>query len=74
VPKDEGEWIRRASSKLGDKRFVHVRLKTLHAGHSTEQNKLACSRTLHDGYKLYVGSEEEFSYPRCSDCFGKLRN
>ena len=62
---------RSESKSLGSLRFVHARLRTLHAGHKLDESRLACGRPLHGGFKLLEESEKAFPFPRCQICFGK---
>ncbi len=56
---------------LGSLRYVHARLKTVHAGHETDELRLACGRPIHGGFKLLEDVDESFPYPRCLICFGR---
>ena len=71
VNEAEDELVRKGSKSVGMLRFVHIRLKTVHAGHSSNFNKLACGRPLTSGFKYLDDPGDSFPYPRCSDCFGK---
>ena len=61
-----------SDSSLPEKRFIHCRLLTMHASHHSLVNKLACGRTLHEGFRLLSGEGPEFPYPKCADCFVKV--
>ena len=62
---------RSCAKALGDRRFVHSRLKTLHAGHVQEPGKLACGRNLHEGFREVSEKEDETPFHACATCFGK---
>ena len=71
VPFGNQPRIRSGSKSLGTLRFVHARLKTVHAGHELDSLKLACGRPLHGGFRLLEDLDEAFPFPRCQLCFGK---
>jgi hypothetical protein len=71
VDVDNLESFRGGSKSVGLLRFVHTRLKTVHAGHVSNYAKLACGRPLTSGFRYLQDPEESFPYPKCSDCFGR---
>jgi hypothetical protein len=62
--------LRLASVSVDERRYVHSRLRTLHAGHISDHCKLACGRKLHEGFRL---CEESDSFVKCADCFAKRK-
>jgi hypothetical protein len=61
---------RRPAAGAGDGLYVHVRLCTLHKESARYPNRLACGRTISDGFRIVSDSDLERSLPKCRTCFG----